>query len=405
MNGRKSIAILGAVGISIVTLAGCGTANHASMSSSSANTALSNQATTTSTAVKSKLSPSNETLNSTTSSNQQNRVANTSTQTTSSGSKIIATAYSSSSDAVNAIENIEKSFGQVNPSGPPVDLGSGIKADFSGGVGSYSYKWHEGNWTILFKGWGDSSLGSQVAKSVVAYLHTHMLPAPAKKGVITIVQSSSSNTPEVSQNTVAWQVANHVYSLKENGDPLKALETVVGREGNQNPSNKPADATAVASGSKTATSQDYQTLNTVKYSTSETEKIDALSKQQGVTVYIPSKMGGPSGWYVPGTPKSSNHVVEVPFEDMSFYETSSWTNLIGYFSSSNHKPAIDKGGSYTLIGGAHGQWYTFKYTDGARFDLFALQEGNTWIGIEPNPAKYTIPELVQAVAETLQPLQ
>ncbi|WDL98878.1 hypothetical protein [Alicyclobacillus sp. ALC3] len=166
----------------------------------------------------------------------------------------------------------------------------------------------------------------------------------------------------------------------------------------------PQDVTGVASGSKTATTQDYQTLNTVKYSTSETSKIDALSKQQGVKVYIPSKMGGPSGWYVPGTPNGSNHVVVVPFEDMSFYEASSWTNLIGYFSSANEKPAIDKGGSYTLIGGAHGQWYTFKYTDGARFDLFALQEGNTWIGIEPNPAKYTISELVQAVAETLQPV-
>lgn len=240
MNGRKSIALFGAVGISIVTLVGCSTVSHASTSSSSANTAVFNQATTTSTAVKSKLSPSNETLNSTTSSNQQKRMVNTSTQTTSSGSKIIATAYSSSSDAVNAIENIEKSFGQVNPSGPPVDLGSGIKADFSGGAGTYSYKWHEGNWTILFKGWGDSSLGSQVAKSVVAYLHTHMLPAPEKKGVITIVQPSSSNTPEVSQNTVAWQVANHVYTLKENGDPLKALETVVGGQGSQNLSNKPA---------------------------------------------------------------------------------------------------------------------------------------------------------------------
>ncbi|WDL98881.1 hypothetical protein [Alicyclobacillus sp. ALC3] len=237
MNGRKSIALFGGVGISIVTLVGCSTVNHALSSSGSANTALSNQATTTSTAVK---FPSNETLNNTTSSNQPSRMANTSIQTTSSGSKINVTSYSSSSDAVNAIANIEKSFGQVNPSGPPVDLGSGIKADFSGGAGTYSYKWHEGNWTILFKGWGDSSLGSQVAKSVVAYLHTHMLPAPETKGVITIVQPSSSNNPEVSQNTVAWQVANHVYTLKENGDPLKALETVVGGQGNQNPSNKPA---------------------------------------------------------------------------------------------------------------------------------------------------------------------
>lgn len=404
MNGRKSIVLFGAVGISIVTLVGCSTVSHASTSSSSANTAVFNQATTTSTAVKSKLSPSNETLNSTTSSNQQKRMVNTSTQTTSSGSKIIATAYSSSSDAVNAIENIEKSFGQVNPSGPPVDLGSGIKADFSGGAGTYSYKWYEGNWTILFKGWGDSSLGSHVAKRVVGYLHTHMLPAPEKKGVITIVQPSSSNTPEVSQNTVAWQVANHVYTLKENSDPLKALETVVDGQGNQNPSNKPADATGVGNVSKTATQQDYQTLNTVKYSASETEKIDALSKQREVKVYIPTKMGGPSGWYVPGTPNGSNHVVVVPFEDMSFYEASSWTNLIGYFSSSNHKPAIDKGGSYTLTGEEHGQWYTFKYSDGARCDLFALQEGNTWIGIEPNPAKYTIPAHVQAVAETLQPV-
>lgn len=108
----------------------------------------------------------------------------------------------------------------------------------------------------------------------------------------------------------------------------------------------------------------------------------------------------------PGSPQGSKHVIVLPFEDMSFYEASSRNDLISFFTYPhypNYKLAIDKGGSYTLSGGEHGQWYTFKYSDGVRFDLFVFQEGDTWMGIEPNSAKYTIPELVQAVAETLQP--
>ncbi|MCI0184849.1 hypothetical protein [Sulfoacidibacillus ferrooxidans] len=141
--------------------------------------------------------------------------------------RINAKYYMNTSEAMKAITRIEQQFGQVNPSGPPVDLGTGIKADFSGGSGQYGYKWNKGDWTILLMGWGNSSLGTQLAKSIVAYMNTHMLPTPQKKGVITIFQPSSSNTPSRSQTTIAWQVGNKVYERKQTGNPLNILATTV----------------------------------------------------------------------------------------------------------------------------------------------------------------------------------
>ncbi|MCI0184914.1 hypothetical protein [Sulfoacidibacillus ferrooxidans] len=168
----------------------------------------------------------------------------------------------------------------------------------------------------------------------------------------------------------------------------------------------PQDTVGQRSGSKSGTEEDYKTLNVVEYSSSEIIKLQNIAHQQSIKAYIPSKMGGPSGWYVPGAPAGADHAETIPFEDMSFYEASSWNGLIqsSYFTSTKSKLTIDRGGSYTLSGGQQGQWYTLKYSDGAREDLFVLREGNTWVGIVPNAAKSTIPELVQAVAETLQPM-
>lgn len=171
--------------------------------------------------------------------------------------------------------------------------------------------------------------------------------------------------------------------------------------------NQQSDAnTAQKSGTKAATQQDYQTLSVVTYSSTEMQKLRDISQQAGVKVYVPHKMGGPSGYYKPAAPQTADHVALLSFEDMSLYEASSWKSLIGssYFTSSNQTPVVSQGGSYTLSGGEQGQWYTIHYSDGARTDLFVVKQGNTLIGIEPNSAKYTIPSLVQAVAETLQPI-
>lgn len=81
--------------------------------------------------------------------------------------------YPSSTEAAGAVANLEKYFGQFYPSGPPVDLGLRIKADVSGGAGQYSYKWNEGRCVLLARFWGPTDNGTQMAKDVVSYLHTH----------------------------------------------------------------------------------------------------------------------------------------------------------------------------------------------------------------------------------------
>ena len=135
--------------------------------------------------------------------------------------------YPSSAEATGAITSLEQRFGQFYPSGPPVNLGLGIKAEFSGGAGQYSYKWNEGRWIVLTRFWGPAGNGTQMAKEVVSYLHTHMLPVPENNGAIVISQPSSSTTPKVSQNTIAWQIGSKTYKLQQTGNPIKTLEAIV----------------------------------------------------------------------------------------------------------------------------------------------------------------------------------
>lgn len=307
--------------------------------------------------------------------------------------------YSSAQVAAAVIDKLQASIGQVYPSGPPVDLGTGIKANFNGGAGTYVYQWHEGNWTLNVKGVGDSTPGTKLSKSVVAYLHSHMLPAPNTKGTIIISGSSSGATWNT---TIAWQEGNTVHQLKQSGDPVNALTTVV----NSNSKTSSSSQTpGQQSGTQSGTAGYYKGLQTVQYSSAETQKITQMAKQQGLTAYVPAKMGGPSGYYVPGSvSQGTAHSIKVPFEDMAFYEAPSWQDIQQALSPQSGSVSVLTGGSYTLSGGEHGQWYTLKYSDGARSDIFVLQEGSTWVGIVPNPAKSTIPSLVQAVAQTLKPI-
>ncbi|KPV42288.1 WD40/YVTN/BNR-like repeat-containing protein [Alicyclobacillus ferrooxydans] len=130
------------------------------------------------------------------------------------------------------VAKLQGSFGQVYPSGPPVDLGTGIQANFSGGAGQYRYQWHEGNWTINLLGFGDSNIGGKMAKNVVSYLHTNMLPAPNNKGTIIINGTSNSS---VWNTTMAWQEGNQVYQLEQSGNPVSALTVAVNSGNPVNP--------------------------------------------------------------------------------------------------------------------------------------------------------------------------
>lgn len=214
-------------------------------------------------------------------------------------------------------------------------------------------------------------------------------------------------TAKYIQDTIAVRQSGHVIYLKDGkmynwlkNDRWKANFELSGTD------NQQIGNSSQISGTQTATEQYDQILSAVTYSNIEMKKLNDLSQKEGVTVYIPRKMGGPSGFYKPSAPQAADHVVFLSFEDMSFYEASTWSGLIGssYFTSSNQKPVVQQGGSYTLNHGGHGQWYTIAYSDGARCNLFVVKQGNTLIGIVPNPAKYTIPSLVQAVSQTLQPI-
>lgn len=132
--------------------------------------------------------------------------------------------YSSSTAASNVITSLQQGVGLIDSGWQSANLGSGINAKFVGGAGQYRYQWQEGKWTVITLFYGSYTSGTQVAKNVVSYLNTHMLPAPDNKGVIIIM--SSSTIPKL-QSTIAWQVGSKVYKLQQMGDPVKALETVV----------------------------------------------------------------------------------------------------------------------------------------------------------------------------------
>jgi len=133
--------------------------------------------------------------------------------------------YSTSTEAANQIESIQG--GRL--SGLPVNLGYGITAKESAGMGSARYEWQEGNWAIEVRYYTMNTGVKQVAENMVAYLHTHMLPAPKDHGVI-IVSSTDTSTKFKPKTIIAWQEGTKVNELQQIGNPVQALETVVNNQ-------------------------------------------------------------------------------------------------------------------------------------------------------------------------------
>lgn len=158
--------------------------------------------------------------------NAKSNAPNTSNNSPTTPSGVAVHSYASVSQATAAIDAIQQGFGQFYPSGPNVNLGNGISAQQAGATGTLSLKWTEGHWTILTN--LSSQTAIQTAQQMVSYLHTHMLPAPQGKGVITVIQSTSSSSSSVTPNTtVAWQVGTKVYEIQQTGNPINALQTAV----------------------------------------------------------------------------------------------------------------------------------------------------------------------------------
>jgi hypothetical protein len=134
--------------------------------------------------------------------------------------------YASATQAVAAINAIQQQFGEIHPSGPNLNLGNGISAQEAGSLGSLYLTWTEDYWTILIYEASNDAISQ--AKQMVAYLHTHMLPAPQNKGVIAVAQSSNPSTGIKQTNTtIAWQVGTKVYEVQQTGNPINSLQAAV----------------------------------------------------------------------------------------------------------------------------------------------------------------------------------
>lgn len=145
-------------------------------------------------------------------------------------SPITEQSYSTPSEAANAVTTIESNFSFMKFNSGSVNLGDGITAQSdvsTGKQGNNGFQWQEGNWTIDVLDYTNNADGEQVAKNVVSYLHTHMLPAPSNKGVIVVESTDSNASTRTGDTTIAWQEGNKVYQLQRPGDPVKALQAVV----------------------------------------------------------------------------------------------------------------------------------------------------------------------------------
>jgi len=142
--------------------------------------------------------------------------------TTSSDNSISTESYSTSTEAANQISSIQG--GKLT--GIPVSLGHGITAKESAGMGHARYEWQEGKWAIEVRYYTRNTGVKQVAENIVAYLYTHMLPAPNDHGVI-IVNSTDTNTTFKPMTIIAWQEGTKVNQLNQSGNPIYALQTVI----------------------------------------------------------------------------------------------------------------------------------------------------------------------------------
>jgi len=166
------------------------------------------------------------------------------------GNNSISTkSYPTSAEVANQIASIQGGNG-VGPGSPMVNLGNGITARESAGMGHARYVWQEGNWTIQIRYYtrNSSAQVKQVAENIVSYLHTHRLPAPNKHGVIVVNSMDANTTSFRPQTIVAWQEGTQVNQLQQTGNPVQTMETIVNNASN-------------------ATSQGNNLISTTSYST------------------------------------------------------------------------------------------------------------------------------------------
>ncbi|KPN95909.1 hypothetical protein [Lysinibacillus sp. ZYM-1] len=110
-----------------------------------------------------------------------------------------------------AFDNFSQNGGQK------VDLGYNIKGYQDAGAGSLWTGWNEGRWAIATHTRTDNpEAGIKLAKQVVEYLESHMLPIPKQYGMAQLDVYQTGNL-------IVWQDKKLVYTLDSIKDPLKAI--------------------------------------------------------------------------------------------------------------------------------------------------------------------------------------
>lgn len=222
MDHRKIVGLVGALGVSSLTLAGCASGNkETALSHAQSN----NPSSTNSTASESHVGAN------TTVASAPNHATEITNETELSTPDIRGTLYKDASTAANAISKIQRQSAYLsfapNNQHPSVNLGLGISAKQDGGLDHYGLQWKEGSWVVEVLWFSGNQGGKQLAKNIVSYLHTHMLPVPHNHGIV-IVNSTKPNSRTIKPNAViAWQEGNELYQLEQNGNPINALKKVV----------------------------------------------------------------------------------------------------------------------------------------------------------------------------------
>ncbi|WP_265460141.1 hypothetical protein [Enterococcus sp. HY326] len=104
-----------------------------------------------------------------------------------------------------------------------VDLGSNITGFLEGAAGSTYLAWDEGNWSFNIRANNNANQDPvPIAKEIVNYLETALLPAPDTDGQVTIDMAVSDYT----MTAISWQEGTVVYTI-ENFNYLNGLKMAV----------------------------------------------------------------------------------------------------------------------------------------------------------------------------------
>lgn len=112
----------------------------------------------------------------------------------------------------------------IDTGGNKVDLGYGITGYQQGAAGSSYLSWQEGNWGMVVRASNIEGEDAQpLAKEIVTYLETAMLPAPQNVGQISLSTGEENN---YQINSVSWQNGSVVYKI-QHFDAIQAVKMAV----------------------------------------------------------------------------------------------------------------------------------------------------------------------------------